>query len=183
MRELPSTSSCLPFYQSGRGWESNRGADQNGVELHAFTDDAQREIDTVEESRMKNAFALLLLLLASSGTAKASLDLDMKSTGGQLADTCKVWTTWFANGRPALPSGADATKTSVEFARCMEYMVGWESAMEGMLAPNDKGVLRVATFESGITALQMAKVFVHYIDEHPEEENKPSHIALRHAME
>jgi Rap1a immunity proteins len=132
---------------------------------------------------MKNKFALLILSFVLSGIAQASLDVDLKSTGGQLAGTCKVWTTWFANGRPALPFGTDAMKTSVEFARCMEYMVGWESAMEGMLAPNDKGELRVATFESGITAQQMAKVFVHYIDEHPEEENKPSHTALRHAME
>jgi hypothetical protein len=65
----------------------------------------------------------------------------------------------------------------------MEYMVGWESAMEGILTPNDKGVLRVAHFETGITALQMAKVFVRYIDEHPEEQNKPSPVALKNAME
>jgi hypothetical protein len=33
-----------------------------------------------------------------------------------------------------------------------------------------------------VTNLQMAKVFLLYMDNHPEGENKPAHLALTHAI-
>ena len=50
------------------------------------------------------------------------------------------------------------------------------------MIPDDKGFLQTAVLEDGVTAVQMAKVFVMYMESHPEEENKAAHVALMHSM-
>src|SRR5271155_2742630 len=67
-------------------------------------------------------------------------------------------------------------------AWCRGYMSGWYRGVQDTLTYNDKGVLSTVTFEEGVAGPQIAKVFVVYIANHPEEENKPSHVALMHAM-
>jgi hypothetical protein len=59
---------------------------------------------------------------------------------------------------------------------------GWSWGIEGLLMPDDNGFVGVVSFEEGVTGLQMAKVFVLYIENHPEEENKPAHLALMRSM-
>jgi hypothetical protein len=54
--------------------------------------------------------------------------------------------------------------------------------VEDTLVSDDKGFLQTVTFEDGVTPIQMAKVFSLYLDNHPEEENKPAQVALMHAM-
>jgi PEGA domain-containing protein/Ssp1 endopeptidase immunity protein Rap1a len=67
-------------------------------------------------------------------------------------------------------------------AWCRGYMSGWYRGVQDTLTYNDKGVLSTVTFEEGVAGAQIAKVFVIYMANHPEEENKPSHVALMHAM-
>ena len=45
-----------------------------------------------------------------------------------------------------------------------------------------KASCKPSPIEDGVTALQAAKVFVLYMENHPEEENKPRQVALMHAM-
>ena len=55
----------------------------------------------------------------------------------------------------------------------MGYMIGWKDATEN---PS-------VVFEDGVTNEQMAKVFMVYMQNHPEEENKPLSDVLMRAME
>lgn len=66
--------------------------------------------------------------------------------------------------------------------KCLSYMDGWLEGIGGALVPDDKGFVQTVTIEDGVTALQAAKVFVLYMGNHPEEENKPRQVALMHAM-
>jgi hypothetical protein len=52
----------------------------------------------------------------------------------------------------------------------------------GALITDDKGFVQTVSVEDGVTAPQAAKVFVIYMGNHPEEENKPRQVALMHAM-
>ncbi|MGA7796511.1 MAG: Rap1a/Tai family immunity protein [Candidatus Acidiferrales bacterium] len=56
---------------------------------------------------------------------------------------------------------------------CVGYMSGWKDATEN---PS-------VVFEDGVTNTQMAKVFIVYMQNHPEEENKPLSDVLMRAME
>jgi hypothetical protein len=66
--------------------------------------------------------------------------------------------------------------------KCLTYIDGWLDGISGMFTPDDKGNLQTITIEDGVTTLQVAKVFMVYMQNHPEEENKPRQVALWHAM-
>jgi hypothetical protein len=123
---------------------------------------------------------LLLVLVALPGILWAK---DGPGSAGKLEVACKVWTTWDAAGRvqPKVLN-QDTAKTNVESVRCFGYLQGWYAGVDGALAPDDKGVMGVATFADGVTLEQMAKVFVLYMSAHPEEENKVAHVAVSDAM-
>jgi hypothetical protein len=80
------------------------------------------------------------------------------------------------------PNPATSIKEGEQAATCAAYMAGWYFGVEGTLVTDDKGFLQTVTFEDSIKSSQMAKVFVLYLENHPEEENKPAHVALMHAM-
>jgi Rap1a immunity proteins len=112
------------------------------------------------------------LLAALSGIAQANSDTIKASA---LRDVCKNW----ADTAPAKPTAlSDVYREGV----CKGYMAGWLSGMEGAMVTDDKGFMQTVRFEEGVTGVQMAKVFVLYMQNHPEEENKPAHVALTHAM-
>jgi len=117
---------------------------------------------------MKFVWPMLLL----SGIAQAGMD-GTKASG--LRDSCKAWTVRY-------PAKAALPLDGFTEGACRGYIAGWASAMEGTMVPDDNGILGTVTFESGVTDIQMAKVYVLYIEHHPEEENKPSHVALIHSM-
>lgn len=114
-------------------------------------------------------FAWPLLLLVFSGIAQA----EIKASG--LHDVCKNWTATY-------PDKATAPLNIYRQGGCQGFIDGWSAAVAGTLIPDDNGILGTVTFESGVTTIQTAKVFVLYIENHPEEENKPAHVALMHAM-
>jgi hypothetical protein len=125
---------------------------------------------------MKKAVLLLLLTLPTVMWAK-----DGPGSAGKLEAACRSWAAWDAAGRPTALT-LDAAKVAVDQARCIFFMAGWYAGVEGTLAPDDKGVVDVATFPEGVTTEQMAKVFVLYMAAHPAEENKLAHVALSDAM-
>jgi hypothetical protein len=79
-------------------------------------------------------------------------------------------------------SSPDFTNADPANMWCRGYMSGWYRGTQDMLTYNDKGFLSAVTFEEGVGGAQIAKVFIMYMANHPEEENKPSHVALMHAM-
>jgi len=66
--------------------------------------------------------------------------------------------------------------------KCLSYIDGWMEGIGGALVTDNKGFVQTVSIEDGVTALQAAKVFVIYMENHPEEENKPRQVALMHAM-
>ncbi len=117
----------------------------------------------------------LLLLLSTGVAAQNSANGHGQGNtepvkAGILHSICKRWIA----SAPDKPAGLDNA--------CQGYMVGWSWGVEGTMTPDDNGFIGTVTFEDGVTGIQMAKVFVLYIENHPEEENKPAHVALMHAM-
>jgi hypothetical protein len=113
----------------------------------------------------------LLLLLTLQGIAIA------KTTAADLKVPCSAW---IANFQVPIPQ--QTPFQSYQAGKCAGYLGGWQMGVEGTLVSDDKGLLQTVTFEDGVTPIQMAKVFSLYLDNHPEEENKPAQVALMHAM-
>jgi hypothetical protein len=113
-------------------------------------------------------FSWLLFLLVSIAQASGE---SMKASG--LLNVCIA---------VAHPNVQIPEMEAVHRPLCTGYMNGWLGGIEGVLIPDDKGFLQTVTLEDGVTGLQMAKVFVLYMENHPEEENKPAHVALMHAL-
>ena len=122
---------------------------------------------------MKTHMKLACLLLLLSGVAQANNTDKLKAV--KLVEVCKNWAAT-ARDKPTKPD--DIYRQGL----CEGYMLGWSWGMEGQMMPDEKGFVGTVTFEDGVTNLQLAKVFVLYMDNHPEEENKPAHVALLHAI-
>jgi hypothetical protein len=118
--------------------------------------------------KLNRLLASLSILPLLSGLATAVPVPSKSSTARDLHVFCKTFT---------VESGP-----SVEKAYCRGYVVGWRGGIEGVLIPDDKGMIGTVTFENDVTDDQMAKVFVLYMEKHPEEENKPPNVALLHSM-
>jgi len=118
---------------------------------------------------MKTYTKVAWMLLLLSGIAQA----DIK--GSTLHDICKNWTATY-------PDKATVPLNIYRQGACQGYIDGWLAGVDDTLVPDDNGVLGTINFESGITTIQTARILVLYIENHPEEENKPAHIALMHAM-
>ena len=106
----------------------------------------------------------LLLLFLSSGIAQAANEAN--------ADGMRKFCEPFRSSSPP----------SIDKAFCRGYMVGWKAGLEGTQVPDDKGVLQIVTFGSGVTDADMAKQFLLYMDNHPDEKEALPKIALMHAM-
>lgn len=106
----------------------------------------------------------LLLLFLSSGIAQAANEAN--------ADGMRKFCEPFRSSSPP----------SIDKAFCRGYMVGWKAGLEGAQVPDDKGVLQIVTFGSGVTDADMAKQYLLYMDNHPEEKEALPKIALMHAM-
>jgi len=113
---------------------------------------------------MKFAWPLFLLVL--SGIAQAD-----NPARGLLAQ-CNTLTFTTAESPKVLPPAY----------KCLSYIDGWLDGISGMLTTDDKGTLQTITIEDGVTNVQVAKVFILYMGNHPEEENKPRQVELWHAM-
>jgi hypothetical protein len=119
---------------------------------------------------MRTCLVVLLvgLVFIFPGVANGGVRVDNSSRAEDLHKFCKPFTV--------------ESQPSVEKAYCRGYMVGWRGGIEGATIPDEKGFLQVVTFQEGVTDEQMARVFVSYMDSHPEEENKAPHVALLHSM-
>jgi hypothetical protein len=106
----------------------------------------------------------LLFFLGLSGIAQAS------NPAIGLLNQCRV---------AVNPPGTGITPPAL---KCLSYIDGWLEGVGGTLSPDEKGFVQITTIEDGVTAPQAAKVFVLYMENHPEEENKPRQVALMHAM-
>lgn len=106
----------------------------------------------------------LILLAAFSGIAEAANEAN--------ADGFRKFCEPFRSSSPP----------SVDKAYCRGYLVGWRAGLEGAQVPDDKGVLQIVTFGSGVTDVDMAKQFLLYMDNHADEKDAPPKIALMHAM-
>ena len=71
------------------------------------------------------------------------------------------------------------TQAAPEF--CNGYMAGWVQATDGSLVATPDGLF-LLTIEARVTAQQAKRVFVKFIREHPEAENKPADAIVGVAM-
>jgi len=105
------------------------------------------------------------------------------STGAQLEKQCSSWTvdvgTPFRVGSGQTYANVDELRNAVF---CQAFVFGYAIGINHTMGTDDKGVMGTYTIEKGVTASQLVKVFVQYIANHPEEENKPAGDVLYHAM-
>ena len=120
-------------------------------------------------------FVWLLLLLAASGIAQASPN---QWTAVALRGQCKL-----TLNPPNFESTEQAMAWQARSAPCIDYIIGWAGGIEGTLVLDAKtNTLETVAWEDGVKANQIAKVYLIYLQNHPEDENKPAHVALMHAM-
>jgi len=105
-----------------------------------------------------------LLLLTLSAIANAAND----PTADSLRQICEGFRT--------------DSKPSLDKAFCRGYMIGWRAGLEGAQILDDKGVFQIVTFATDINQGDMAKQFLLYMDNHPEEKEALPKFALMHAM-
>jgi hypothetical protein len=111
---------------------------------------------------MKKALAIAVLCIAFCGASFAV------PTAGTLNTSCQSFI-----------KGTDLTSPElIGYGACSGYLHGWFDAFDGSLDGEGNSVV----FAPGITAGQMARVFVAYVTKHPEQENQPASIVLVNAM-
>ena len=110
----------------------------------------------------------LIVLLLSSSSAVA----DSSFTAGELMKDCKADTT-------KLTSTLDD-----HYSRgvCAGYILGWMDASTDSVILTKDGPATVA-FEDGVDVGQIKRVFMKYIDEHPEVEHEPASRTLPKIMQ
>ena len=106
----------------------------------------------------------LLWLLAFSGAAHAAND----ATAGSMQKFCEPFRT---------ESGP-----SIDKAYCRGYMVGLRAGIDGAQIPDDKGVVQTVVFTDNATDAQMAKEFVLYMDNHPDEKDSLPKTAVMRSL-
>lgn len=110
---------------------------------------------------MKAASALVIaLILVSSAHGSSSF------TAGELAKDCK----------------RDISLTSTlddDYSQglCTGYVLGWMDTTTDSDIVTEGGPARVV-FEDGVNVGQLKRVFIKYMDQHPEFENQPASVAL-----
>ena len=110
---------------------------------------------------MKLKFVLLIAALAIGTQVKAQ----MFKTTADLKATCSTY-----------PEHKESTYTPLD-AICVSYVGGWADGVGGSLL-RYKGKLYAVQFAPNVTASQMVKVFVKYVCDHPEVENKEAITGL-----
>jgi Rap1a immunity proteins len=106
--------------------------------------------------KMKLLFATLLLAVFAI-PAKAA-------TAGEMMQSCRAFAT--PNGKP------NTTDEAVGAVFCVAYISGYMDGVDGMSLVEDDVVLTIH-FANDVTIFQVIRVFVKYMNAHPESENKP----------
>jgi len=130
----------------------------------------------MKNMKMWVTFFWPVFLLVGSAVAQ---DSNLHHTGFGLSNQCRVATTGDAS--KLLPPPAD---------KCLWYINGWLEGVDGTLISDDKGVLQTATVTVTVeysqtyspTLLEIARAYVLYIHDHPQEKDKLRQDALRDAM-
>ncbi len=112
----------------------------------------------------------VLALCGVTGSAKAGM-----MTAGELAEHCK-WSTAYDNTEGS-KQDAIATEHGFEIGICIGFVAGWQEGTEGAVIKIDN-VFHLMNFESGTKVGQLVRVFIVYIKQHPEFENKLADFAL-----
>lgn len=119
---------------------------------------------------MKTSIKFAWLALLLSGIAQGTAD-PMKASG--LLNVCIA---------VAHPNTQNPQVEPIHRPLCTGYMSGWLGGVDGAMTADEKGFVQIVSIEDGVSPVQMAKVFVLYMENHPEEENKDAHVALMHAL-
>lgn len=114
---------------------------------------------------------LIVLTLILSGVAVAQ----KARTAGQLMEDCKAMD--LTDKTPALEAA--------RWGSCLGFISGWMQAINPSVritTSNGKANLEIVTLADDVTNAQAQRVFLQYIDRHPELENKPAGPVLDGAM-
>jgi len=115
---------------------------------------------------MKPNLVAVLLLLSSYLFGSSSF------TAGELWKDCKADST-------KMTSTLDDHYSS---GLCVGYMLGWMDATTDSVIVTENGPATVF-FEDAVTVGQIKRVFVQYMDQHPEAENKTASLTLTKALQ
>jgi hypothetical protein len=84
----------------------------------------------------------------------------------------------------SLNTGMDATPATInaDGAECLGFMEGWEQGVNGLHWVDNKGNDKVISLAGELTISQMSRMFVVYLDKHPEMDNKTTDFVLTKAL-
>ena len=69
-----------------------------------------------------------------------------------------------------------------EYGQCIGYINGWFDSIEGAYVPNDDGSLSQYRLSNDVTVGQIMRLYVKYVNDHPEIEQKTSAEVLAIAL-
>jgi len=128
---------------------------------------------------MKKAISLLLLVLSSS------LAIAQAKTAGELRDACKLDDKLHSDdSNPSCDIHCLANEGPERMAVgfCLGYMTGViHTAPNFLIRPDNGGVYEIELQEN-VTAGQAMRVFVNYMNQHPEEENESMFTGVWNAL-
>lgn len=119
---------------------------------------------------MKKLFVAVGLMLALAGSANA------QRSASKLASDCRIAVRYMDSSSSAPASDF------VSGIGCVAYVAGWFDLVANSTYALDNNKAVNVQFAEGVTVGQIVRVFVKYVDAHPEEENKPAYGVLLNAV-
>ena len=114
----------------------------------------------------------ILFLFSFIPSAKAGA-----MTAGQLNTECKAAAIWSA------PNSSPDEKGAVSSGLCTGFMIGFLQTAPGLCTyDSETGKTQVIMMADDVTPGQIERVFLKYMSEHPEDENKPAYVGVVHAL-
>jgi Rap1a immunity proteins len=123
--------------------------------------------------KIKVVVAMMAMVLFSVGTRGATDFTNAK----EMHDYCKLFDRYDQSDQTAALSSLD----SMNIGQCLGFMSGWLQGVNGLVTVMDDKSY-VVSFADGVTVGQMSRVFVLYVEKHPEYDNKPGDFVLSRAM-
>lgn len=124
---------------------------------------------------------VLILLFVLSGTL-AARDV---SKAGTLRDMCVSAQRYIAGSEVTDiydPETKKIIPVTSEYGQCIGYINGWVDVIEGAYVPNDDGSLSQYRLSNDVTVGQIMRLYVKYVNDHPEVEQKTSAEILAIAL-
>jgi hypothetical protein len=123
--------------------------------------------------KIKAVVAMIAMALFCVG-ARGATDF---TNAKDLHDYCKLFDRYDLSDKTVTPSTADF----MEIGQCLGFMSGWLQGTAGLITVIEEKSY-VVSFADGVTVGQMSRVFILFVEKHPEYDNKTGDYVVSRAM-